>query len=94
MVWKNPEGYGEGAGTFKCKIFHEQRKMIERQFQKMLRVPLTFGPNTKFVPLWGRVQLGLKLKESPSWTIKRLLASILTVNMVGVSIRRRNRRPS
>jgi len=36
-----------------------QRRMIERQFQRMESVPRIFGPDTNFVASGGRVQFGL-----------------------------------
>jgi len=37
-----------------------QRRMIERQFHRIDRVPRVLGPDTKLVSAGGRVQFGLK----------------------------------
>jgi mannose/fructose/N-acetylgalactosamine-specific phosphotransferase system component IIB len=37
---------GRPAGIFKWRMFHVQRRIIERQFQRIESVPLVSGPET------------------------------------------------
>src|SRR5277367_3507271 len=56
IFWRRLFARGRRAGMLRCKMVYVQRRIIERQFQRIESVPLAFGPETYRMPSGGSVQ--------------------------------------
>jgi hypothetical protein len=80
--------YGRPAGIFKCRTFHVQRRIMERQFHNIVSVPRVFGPETKFVCVGGSVQFGWKVEAATARSrITKLTARPAKIDERGIVAR-------